>query len=114
MKTDISFLSPALNLYDKLMISVQTQVSIDEAKRQDSKSEKEAQLGQIFAGIGTAIAVGQLLTGPLTKTISQHLEPTQQNPSLKSIWLGTSISIIISLIMGYIISLIAYKWLKKD
>lgn len=114
IKTDISFLSPALHLYDKLMLSVQTQISIDEAKRQDNQSEKEAQLGQIFTGIGTAIAIGQLLTEPLIKTISQYLEPTQENPSLTSLWIGTSVSILISLIMGYLISLIAYRWLKKS
>ncbi|MDJ0728731.1 MAG: hypothetical protein QNJ33_01945 [Crocosphaera sp.] len=77
-------------------------------------TQREAQLGQIFTGIGTAIAVGQLLTEPLTKTISQYLEPTQQNPSLTSLWLGTSVTIIISIMMGYFISLIAYRWLKKN
>ncbi|MDJ0578956.1 hypothetical protein [Crocosphaera sp.] len=114
MQANIAFLQPALHLYDKLMLSVQTQVSIEEAQRQENKSKKEAQLAQIFTGIGTAIAVGQLLTEPLIKTISQYLEPTQQNPSLKSLWLGTIFSICISLMVGFIISWIAYKWLKKD
>ncbi|MDJ0511281.1 MAG: hypothetical protein QNJ64_18810, partial [Crocosphaera sp.] len=114
MKTDIGFLSPALHLYDKLMLSVQTQISIDEARRQDNKSEKEAQLGQIFTGIGTAIAVGQLLTKPTTQTISKYLEPSETNPSLNSIWLGTTLTIIISLLIGYLISFIAYEWLKKN
>ncbi|MGK7884412.1 MAG: hypothetical protein AB4057_07265 [Crocosphaera sp.] len=114
MKTDIAFLQPALHLYDKLMLSVQTQVSIEDAQRQENKSEKEAQLAQIFTGIGTAIAVGQLLTEPLIKTISQYREPTQENPSLKSLWLGTGVSICVSLMVGFIISWIAYKWLKKD
>ena len=114
MKTDIGFLSPALHLYDKLMLSVQTQISIDEARRQDNKSEKEAQLGQIFTGIGTAIAVGQLLTQPTIQTISHYLEPTEKNPSLTSIWLGTTLTIIISLLIGYLISFIAYQWLKKN
>ncbi len=114
MQTDIAFLKPALHLYDKLMLSVQTQVSIEDAQRQENKSEKEAQLAQILTGTAAVIALGQLLTEPLIKTISQQLEPIQENPSLKSIWLGTIFSICISLMVGFIISWIAYKWLKKD
>jgi hypothetical protein len=114
MKADIGFLSPALHLYEKLMLSVQTQVGINEAEIQEIQNLRQAQLGQIFAGIGTAIALGQILTQPITTTISQKLEPTQTTPSLTSLWWGASASIIISLLIGYLISLVAYRWLIKD
>ncbi len=114
IKADIGFLSPALHLYEKLMLSVQTQVGIDEAEIQEIQNLRQAQLGQIFAGIGTAIALGQILTQPITTTISQKLEPTQNTPSLTSLWLGASASIVISLFIGYLISIVAYRWLIKD
>ncbi|MDJ0658383.1 MAG: hypothetical protein QNJ42_02725 [Crocosphaera sp.] len=114
MKTDIGFLSPALRLYDKLMLSVQTQISIDEAKRQENKSKKEAQLGLIFTAIGTTLAMVRLLTDPLIKTSSSFLEPTAEMPSLKSIWLGTSLTILLTFVVAYVIGYMAYEWLNKS
>jgi hypothetical protein len=113
MKSDIGFLSPALHLYEKLMLSVQTQVGIDEEEIQKVQNLRQAQLGQIFAGVGTAIALGQILTVPITTTISQKLEPAQNTPSLTSLWSGAGVSIVFSLGIGYLLSIVTYRWLLK-
>jgi hypothetical protein len=113
IKINIGFLSPGIQLYDKLMLSIQTQVSIDEAAYQNQRSEQQAQLGQILAGVGAAIGVGQIINPPITATISQFLDKGKNQPSLSSSWLGAGLTIILSILAGYYISLIVYRWFIK-
>ena len=107
MKADISFLSPAIQLYERLMLSVQTQVSINEAEIQDN----QAKLGQILTVAGTTIAFAQIAQEPITTTISQHIDQDSslQSPSLLSLWISAGVTILISIVIGYLISLIFYK-----
>ncbi len=115
MKADIGFLNPALQLFEKFMLSVQTQVSIDETAAQKELNLRQARIGQILAGAGTGIALGKWVTEPITLTWSQQvIDRGKAQPSLTSLWLGAGCSIFLSIIIGYLISLIAYRWLIKD
>ncbi|MDJ0901145.1 MAG: hypothetical protein QNJ55_20285 [Xenococcus sp. MO_188.B8] len=112
MKADISFLSPAIQLYERLMLSVQTQVSINEAAIQ----EKQAKLGQILTVAGTTIALGQIAQKPITTTISQQIIDKDQSlpsPSLLSLWISASVTILLSLTIGLLISRLLYQWFTK-
>ncbi len=111
MEADINFLTPAIQLYERLMFSVQTQVSINEAAIQ----EKQAKLGQILTVAGTTIALGQIAQNPITTTISQRIDKNQslQSPSLLSLWVGASVTIVLSLTIGYLISRLFYQWFTK-
>jgi hypothetical protein len=113
MEANIGFLSPGIQLYEKLMLSVQTQVSIDESAYQNKREEQQAQLGQILAGVGAAIGVGQIMNPPITTTISQYLDKGKNQPSLSSSWLGAGLTIILSILAGYYISLVVYRWFIK-
>ncbi|MCA1995205.1 MAG: hypothetical protein LDL41_24625 [Coleofasciculus sp. S288] len=95
------------------MLSVQTQVGIDEANRHEKQEQQQAQLGQILAGVGAAIGVGQIINPPLTTTISHYLDNGKTQPSLFSLWLGAVLTIIVSILAGYYISLIVYRWFMK-
>ena len=110
MKADIGFLSPGIQLYEKLMLSVQTQVSINEAAIQD----RQAKLGQLLTGVGTAIAIGQIVSQPITTTLSLYLDKGKTEPSLSSLWLSASLTITLSILTGYAISVRVYQWFTKD
>ncbi len=114
IKINIGFLNPGIQLYDKLMLSIQTQVSIDEAAKQNQRSQQEAQLGQILAGVGAAIGVGQIITPPITATVSQYLDKGKTQPSVLSLWLGAGLTISVSILAGYYISRIVYQWFTKQ
>jgi hypothetical protein len=110
IKTDIGFLSPGIQLYEKLMLSVQTQVSIDESARQD----RQDKLAQILTGAGTALAIGQIINTPITTSVSQVIDKSQPQPSVSSLWLGAGLTILLSLLAGWGVSVIVYKWFTKE
>ncbi|MBD2499277.1 hypothetical protein [Anabaena azotica] len=110
IKSEIGFLTPGIGLYEKLMLSVQTQVSINE----DTIRDKQDKLGQVFTGLGTAIAVGQIVSQPVTNTLSIYLDKGKNQPSLVSLWLGAFLTITVSLLIGYGISIKIYQWFTKD
>ncbi|HEY9652219.1 MAG TPA: hypothetical protein V6C95_16270, partial [Coleofasciculaceae cyanobacterium] len=114
IKINVGFLNPGIQLFDKLMLSIQTQVSIDEAAYQNQRSEQQAQLGQILAGVGAAIGVGQIITPPITATVSQYLDKGKTQPSVLSLWLGAGLTITVSILAGYYISRIVYEWFTKQ
>jgi hypothetical protein len=114
IKINIGFLSPGIQLYDKLMLSIQTQVSIDEATSQNQRSEQQAQLGQILAGVGAAIGVGQIITPPITATVSQYFDKGKTQPSVLSLWLGAGLAISVSILAGCYISRKVYQWFTKQ
>jgi hypothetical protein len=93
------------------MLSVQTQVSINEAVIQDN----QAKLGQILTVAGTTIAFAQIAQEPITTTISEHIDKNQslQSPSLLSLWISAGLTIFISLVVGYLVSLVFYQWFAK-
>ncbi len=110
MEADIGFLSPAIQLYERLMLSVQTQVSINEAAIQ----EKQDKLGQILTVAGTTIALGQIAQQPITTTISQRIDGVKSlQPSLFSLWISAIVTIVFSLIIGYGVSRILSRWFTK-
>ncbi len=97
METYIGFLSPAIQLYERLMLSVQTQVSINEAAIQ----KKQDKLGQILTIAGTTIAFGQIAQQPITTTISQRIDGVKSlQPSLLSLWISAIVTIVFSLAIG--------------
>jgi CHAT domain-containing protein len=110
IKTDIGFLSPGIQLYEKLMLSVQTQVSIDESAIQD----RQDKLAQILTGAGTALAIGQIINTPVTTSVSQVIDKGQPQPSVSSLWLGAGLTILLSLLAGWGMSVIVYKWFTKE
>lgn len=110
IEASISFLKPGILLFDKLMQSVQTQVSIDNESRQKTLNERQAQLGQVFAGVGAAIGAGQIITPPITATFSFYFDGNTNQPSIQSLWFGASFSIFFSILIGYFISTKVYKW----
>ncbi|AVH66189.1 hypothetical protein NPM_4675 [Nostoc sp. 'Peltigera membranacea cyanobiont' N6] len=118
LQSNIAFLSPGIQLFDKLMQSVQTQVSIDEENRQNIQDEKQAQLGQIFAGVGAAIGIAQIITTPVTNSFSLYIDKNNNQansqPSIPSLWLGAIVSITLSILIGYFISLKVYKWFTRS
>ena len=111
MKADIGFLSPAIQLYERLLFSVRTQISINEAAIQ----KKQAKLGQILTVVGTTIAVVQIAQQPITTTISQHIDKNQslQSPSPLSLWISAIITIFLIIIIGCLFSRIFYQWFTK-
>ena len=110
MEADIGFLSPAIQLYERLMLSVQTQVSINEAAIQ----EKQDKLGQILTVAGTTIALGQIAQQPITTSISQRIDGVKSlQPSLFSLWVSAIVTIVFSLIIGYGVSRILSRWFTK-
>jgi len=110
MKSNIGFLSPGIQLYEKLMLSVQTQVSISEKFIKD----RQAKLGQLLTGVGSAIAVGQIISQPMTSTLSLQLDKGEKQPSVTSLWLGALLTIFVSVMFGYFISIKVYQWFTKD
>ncbi|MEQ9369637.1 MAG: hypothetical protein RIG63_11495 [Coleofasciculus chthonoplastes F3-SA18-01] len=114
MEANIGFLSPGIQLYEKIMLSVQTQVSIDEAAHQNQQNQQQAKLGQILAGVGAAIGVGQIIEAPITATVSHRLDKGKPEPSIASSWLGASLSVILSIGIGYCISLAVYRWFSQS
>ncbi|MEO1186063.1 MAG: hypothetical protein AAFX46_15915, partial [Cyanobacteria bacterium J06636_27] len=110
MKSNIGFLSPGIQLYEKLMLSVQTQVSISENEIKD----RQAKLGQILTGVGSAVAIGQIVYQPMTSTLSIYFDKDKNQPSVTSLWLGALLTVGLSLIVGYVISIKVYQWFTKD
>jgi hypothetical protein len=102
MKSNISFLSPGIPLYEKLMLSVRTQVSID-----------EVELAQILMGLGFGISIGQVFSQPTTKTLSLYIDKGQNQSSVTSLWCSAFLTIILSIVGYYLFSTKVYKWLKK-
>ncbi|MEW6497999.1 MAG: hypothetical protein AB1589_36690 [Cyanobacteriota bacterium] len=127
IKINIGFLSPGIQLFEKLMLSVQTQVSLDEAEYQKKQKElrereedlqkhqeeQQNKLAQILAGVGAAIGVGQIINPPITATISQWCDKDKTEPSVSSSWLGAGATIALSMVFGIIISVIVYRWFTK-
>lgn len=109
MEANIVFLKPGIQLFERLMQSIQTQVSIDEGNREQALNKRQAELGQVFAGVGAAIGVGQIITNPITATISFYLDKSTTQLSIKSLWLGAFLSVLLSILIGYVISTKIYK-----
>jgi hypothetical protein len=110
IESNINFLRPGIELYEKLMLSVQTEVSLDQATIQ----ERQAKLGQLLTGSGAAIAIGQILNTPITVTVSKCLDENSTQPSINSLWWGSLLTIFFSVLAGYTISKIVYQWFIKD
>lgn len=55
-------MKPAIAIFEKLMLSLQTQVNLEEAETRQKQLRQQAKLGQIIAGVGSAIALLQILT----------------------------------------------------
>ena len=109
MKADIGFLTPGIQLYEKLMLSVQTQISMNDAAIQ----ERQAKLGQLLTGAGTAIAIGQMVSSPATKTLSMYIDKGREEPSVATLWVSALLTIILSLAIGYAISVRIYQWFTR-
>lgn len=116
MKATIGFLSPGLQLYDKLMLSVQTQVSIDDEALQTQQSQRQVKLGQLLTGSCAAIAIGQILTPAITVSVSEnYIDKEQpQQTSATSLWIGAILTIVLSLLSGWLVSRWVYQWFTKD
>lgn len=110
MKSNIGFLSPGIPLYEKLMLSVQTQVSISENEIKD----RQAKLGQLLTGVASTIAIGQIVSQPMTSTLSLYFDKEKNQPSVTSLWLGALLTVGLSLMVGYVISTKVYQWFTKD
>ena len=110
IESNINFLRPGIELYEKLMLSVQTEVSLDQATIQ----ERQAKLGQLLTGSCAAIAIGQILNTPITLTVSKYLDKNSTQPSIHSLWLGSLLTIFLSVLAGYTISKRVYQWFIKD
>ncbi|MBO0351186.1 hypothetical protein J0895_19330 [Phormidium pseudopriestleyi FRX01] len=115
IQTTIGFMSPGLKLYDKLMLSVQTQVSIDDERIQKKQSDQQQKLGQLLTGSCAAIAVGQILTPAITLSVSQYYidKDPSQPPSVTSLWVGGFLTIILSLLSGWVVSQLVYRWFTQ-
>ncbi len=116
IETTIGFLSPGLQLYDKLMLSVQTQVSIDDEKLQTQQSVQQQKLGQLLTGSCAAIAIGQILNPAITATVSQnYIDKDQpQQISVSSLWVGAILTIILSVLSGWLVSRLVYRWFTNQ
>ena len=110
IESNINFLRPGIELYEKLMLSVQTEVSLDQATIQ----ERQAKLGQLLTGSCAAIAIGQILNTPITLTVSKLLDENSTQPSINSLWLGSLSTILFSVLAGCVISKRVYQWFIKD
>ncbi len=116
IETTIGFLSPGLQLYDKLMLSVQTQVSIDDEKLQTQQSVQQQKLGQLLTGSCAAIAIGQIVNPAITASVSQnYIDKDQpQQISVSSLWVGAILTIILSVFSGWLVSRLVYRWFTKQ
>lgn len=116
IETTIGFLSPGLQLYDKLMLTTQTQVSIDDERLQKQQSDQQQKLGQLLTGSCAAIAIGQILSPAITASISHYyIDKNQpQSPSVGSLWLGGFLTILLSLLSGWLVSRLVYQWFTKE
>lgn len=116
IETTIGFMSPGLQLYDKLMLSVQTQVSIDDEAIQQQQSDQQQKLGQLLTGSCAAIAIGQILTPAITTSVSYYWidKDSSQPPSLTSLWLGAILTILLSVLSGVLVSRWVYRWFTKN
>lgn len=116
IETTIGFLSPGLQLYDKLMLSVQTQVSIDDERIQKQQSDQQQKLGQLLTGSCAAIALGQILNPAITNSISENYidKDPSQPPSVSSLWLGGLITILLSILSGWLVSRVVYRWFTNQ
>jgi hypothetical protein len=112
IESSIGFLTPGLQLYEKLMLSVQTQVSIKDANLQKGQT----QLGQLLTGSCAAIAIGQILAPVITATISQKIidKNNSAQPSVSSLWLGALLTIGLSIVSGWFVSRWVYQWFTKE
>ncbi|EDZ92264.1 hypothetical protein AmaxDRAFT_5003 [Limnospira maxima CS-328] len=112
IETTIGFMSPGLQLYDKLMLSVQTQVSIDDETIQKQQSDQQQKLGQLLTGSCATIAIGQILSPAITATVSQnHIDKDpNQPPSVSSLWWGGLATIVLSILSGLLLSRLVYRW----
>jgi len=115
IKTTIGFLSPGLQLYEQLMLTVQTQVSIDDEELQTKQSLQQQKLGQLLTGSCAAIAIGQILSPAITASVSHYyIDKNQpQPPSVGSLWVGGFLTIILSLLSGWLVSRLVYRWFTK-
>lgn len=114
IETTIGFVSPGLQLYDKLMLSVQTQVSIDDERIQKQQSDQQQKLGQLLTGSCAAIAVGQILTPAITHSVSQYIEKDPSQPhSVTTLWVGAFVTIFLSISSGWVVSRFVYRWFTQ-
>ena len=116
IQTTLGFMRPGLQLYDKLMFSVQTQVSIDDERIQKQQSDQQQKLGQLLTGSCAAIAVGQILNPAITVSVSQYYidKDPAELPSVTSLWLGGFLTIILSISSGWLVSRLVYRWFTKE
>lgn len=114
IKSNIGFLTPGIQLFEKLMLSVQTQVSIDDANNQKEQSQRQAKLGQLLTGSGAAIAIGQILYEPIKTTVSKQIDRGQNQISIYSLWSGAGLTILLSICCGYLLSKLVYQWFTKE
>ncbi len=105
MKSNIAFMKPAIAIFEKLMLSVQTQVNLEEAETRQKQLRQQAKLGQIIAGVGSAIALLQILAPLLAATLP---------PSPINFWLAAGGSLVASVGVGFGIGAIAFRWLRDD
>lgn len=96
------------------MLSVQTQVSIDDAAIQKQQGQRQAKLGQLLTGSCAAIAIGQILYEPIKTTVSQGIDRGQNQISVYSLWYGAGATIILSICCGYLLSKLVYQWFTKE
>lgn len=96
------------------MLSVQTQVSIDDAALQKQQNQRQAKLGQLLTGASAAIAIGQILYEPIKTTVSQRIDRGQNQISIYSLWWGAGLTIIMSIFCGYMLSKLVYQWFTKE
>lgn len=120
IKSSIGFLSPGLQLFDKLMLSVQTQASLDEAAIEKDRERREAKLGQLLTVTGAAIAIGQIANEPIASTVqvvAGHIYKEKPEPSslssLSILWFGALLTILFSLGLGIASGLAIYRWFVK-
>jgi chromosome segregation ATPase len=114
IKSNIGFLTPGIQLFEKLMLSVQTQVSIDDAAIQKQQNQRQAKLGQLLTGASAAIAIGQILYEPIKATVSQRIDRGQNQISIYSLWSSAGLTIIMSIFCGYLLSKLVYQWFTKE
>ena len=114
IKSNIGFLTPGIQLFEKLMLSVQTQVSIDDAALQKQQNQRQAKLGQLLTGASAAIAIGQILYEPIKTTVSQRIDRNPNQISIYSLWSGAGLTIIMSIFCGYMLSKLVYQWFTKE
>lgn len=116
IQTTYGFLEPGLQLYDKLLLSVQTQVSIDDERIQKQQSEQQQKLGQLLTGSCAAIAIGQILAPAITTSLSQNYidKHHPETPSVLSLWCGAGVTILVSILLGWLVSQLIYRWFTGD